>query len=228
MFLIIGLGNPGREYANTRHNIGFMTLDLLAARYNIDIRRENFRSVFGEGRMGPRKVALAKPLTYMNNSGWAARDLVNWYKVSPAELLLVYDDADIPLGTIRVRDGGSSGSHNGMKSVVYQLGFDDFPRIRVGIGAPEGERDIVAHVMSMPRGEDMELLKNAIRDAADAAELIVEGKIAEAQARFNKRPNNGKAREKAEKKAEEKAGEKAEASDAAPEGDKNADGRADG
>lgn len=207
MFLIIGLGNPGREYAMTRHNIGFMTLDLLAGRHDIDIRRENFRSVFGEGRIEGEKVVLAKPATFMNNSGWAARDLVNWYKVAPEELLVIYDDADIPLGTIRIRESGSSGSHNGMKSVIYQLGFDDFPRVRVGIGSPEGERDMIAHVLGTPLGEDMEKLKFAIAEAADAAELIVAGQMTQAQARFNKRAHSGKKKkEEAEQNDENNAG----------------------
>ena len=198
MYLIVGLGNPGREYAATRHNIGFMTLDIIARRHDIDIVRNNFRSVFGEGRIGTEKIVLAKPQTFMNNSGWAVRDLVNWYKVEPQQLLLIYDDADIPLGTIRIREGGTSGSHNGMKSVIYQLGFDDFPRIRVGIGSPEGERDLIAHVMSMPTGEGAELLNKALNDAADAAELIADGGIDRAQAMFNKRAHNGKKQKAAE------------------------------
>lgn len=206
MYLIVGLGNPGREYAATRHNIGFMTLDIIARRHDIDIVRNNFRSVFGEGRIGMEKIVLAKPQTFMNNSGWAVRDLVNWYKVEPQQLLLIYDDADIPLGTIRIREGGTSGSHNGMKSVIYQLGFDDFPRIRVGIGSPEGERDLIAHVMSMPTGEGAELLNKALNDAADAAELIAGGGIDRAQAMFNKRAHNGK-----KQKAAENAGDDTDA-----------------
>lgn len=192
MHLIVGLGNPGREYADTRHNIGFMTLDILSGRHGIDIRRNNFRSLFGEGRIGAEKVILAKPQTYMNNSGWAVRDLVNWYHCENENLVLIYDDVDIPLGAIRIREGGSSGSHNGMKSVIYQLGFDNFPRIRVGIGSTEGERDLIAHVMSMPVGEGRKLLEQALRDAADAVEMIAGGRLAEAQARFNKRPKKPK------------------------------------
>ena len=111
MFLVLGLGNPGREYQNTRHNIGFMTLDILADRYNVDICRHNFRSVFGEGRIGTERVVLAKPETFMNNSGWAARDLLNWYKCENSELIVIYDDIDLPIGTLRVRAGGSSGTH---------------------------------------------------------------------------------------------------------------------
>lgn len=193
MFVVIGLGNPGREYQNTRHNIGFMTLDILAGRYNIDICRHNYRSVFGEGRIGAERVVLAKPETFMNNSGWAVRDLVNWYKCENANLIVVYDDMDIPIGTLRIREGGSAGTHNGMRSIIYQLGFDDFPRVRVGIGHPEGARNPVSHVLGAPDAEERELLLGAMNNAADAVELILRGELHEAQARFNKRPKKEKA-----------------------------------
>ncbi|MCR5808591.1 MAG: aminoacyl-tRNA hydrolase [Clostridiales bacterium] len=190
MFVIVGLGNPGREYADTRHNAGFMALDILADRFNIDIARHNFRSVYGEGRIGTEKVVLAKPLTFMNNSGWAVRDLVNWYKVSPDRLLVIYDDADIPTGTLRIRDKGSAGTHNGMKSIVYQLGFDDFPRVRVGIGS--AEHGMVGHVLGPFSEEEKPLVLASLKDAASAAELIVKGQIGEAQARFNHKGKNSK------------------------------------
>lgn len=193
MFIVLGLGNPGREYQNTRHNIGFMTLDILADRYHIDVCRHNFRSVFGEGRIGSERVVLAKPETFMNNSGWAARDLVNWYKCENSELIVVYDDIDIPIGTLRIREGGSSGTHNGMRSIIYQLGFDDFPRVRVGIGHPDGRRNLVSHVLGAPDAEEKALLLTAMNGAADAVELIVRGELKEAQARFNKRPKKEKA-----------------------------------
>ncbi len=192
MFIILGLGNPGREYQNTRHNIGFMTLDILADRYDIDICRHNFRSYFGEGRIGAERVVLAKPDTFMNNSGWAARDLVNWYKCENSELIVIYDDIDIPIGTLRIREGGSSGTHNGMRSIIYQLGFDNFPRIRVGIGHPDGQRNLVSHVLGAPDAEERAHIKSAMNSAADAAELIVRGELKEAQARFNKRPKKDK------------------------------------
>ena len=205
MFIILGLGNPGREYQNTRHNIGFMTLDILAERYDIDICRHNFRSFFGEGRMGGQRVVLAKPDTYMNNSGWAARDLVNWYKCENSELIVIYDDIDIPIGNLRIREGGSSGTHNGMRSIIYQLGFDDFPRVRVGIGAPDGQRDLVSHVLGAPDAEEKELLKGAMNSAADAVELIVKGELKEAQARFNKRPKKEKPAREPEAEPKEEA-----------------------
>ncbi len=210
MYIIVGLGNPGREYADTRHNMGFMALDVIADRHNIEIKKENFRSVYGEGRIGGERVILAKPLTFMNNSGWAVRDLVNWFKIEHSQLVVIYDDIDIEPGELRIREKGSSGSHNGMKSIIYQLGFDDFPRIRVGIGGPEGGRDLIAHVLSCPEGESAEKIKTALSEAADAAELISSGRIADAQMRFNKKP---KRKKKEEAKLAEQSGEKPEAAD---------------
>ena len=188
MFIIVGLGNPGREYASTRHNAGYLALDILAARLGIDIRRHSFQAVFGEGFADGQKVVLVKPETYMNESGRAVRDVMNWYKAEHHELLLIYDDIDIPLGDIRIRSGGSGGTHNGMRSVIYQLCFDDFPRIRVGIGQAEGHRGLVSHVLGAPQGEEKELLNAALEQAADAAMLIVKGRLLEAQAKYNKRP----------------------------------------
>ncbi len=185
MFLIVGLGNPGREYANTRHNAGFMTLDILAERLGIDIRRRGFRCVYGEGRVDGERVVLAKPETFMNNSGYAAVELMNWYKVEHSRLLVIYDDADIPCGTIRIREKGSSGTHNGMRSIVDLLGFDDFPRIRVGIGA--ADRCMIGHVLGDFTEDEKPEAAKAVAQAAEAAELIVRGRISDAQAKFNHR-----------------------------------------
>ncbi|MBQ1893428.1 MAG: aminoacyl-tRNA hydrolase [Clostridia bacterium] len=194
MFVIVGLGNPGRDYANTRHNAGYMALDILADRFNIDIARHNFRSVYGEGRIGTEKVVLAKPETFMNNSGFAVRDLVNWYKVPNDHLIVVYDDADIPVGTLRMRAAGSAGTHNGMKSIVYQLGFDDFPRVRVGIGG--AAHGMIGHVLGPFTEEEKPLVKQSLADAASALELIVKGEMKEAQARFNHKGKNNPKPEK--------------------------------
>lgn len=188
MFIIVGLGNPGREYANTRHNAGYMALDVLADRFGIDICRHNFRCVYGEGRIGGEKVVLAKPETYMNNSGFAVRDLMNWYKAEPSHLLLVYDDADIPIGTLRIREKGSAGTHNGMKSVIYQLGFDDFPRVRIGIGG--AAHGMIGHVLGEFSEEEKPEAASAVREAASAAEMIVTGRMREAQAQFNHKGKN--------------------------------------
>lgn len=203
MFVIVGLGNPGKEYERTRHNMGFMTLDALASRSGIQISRHHFRAYFGEGFLGAKKVVLAKPNTFMNNSGYAVRDLVNWYKITPEELILIYDDADIPEGFIRVREGGSAGTHNGMRSVIYQLGFDDFPRVRIGIGS--AQYNMIQHVLTMPQGESAVLLQKAILDAADAVELIVAGELHEAQARFNRKPPKARKADSEENENDEPA-----------------------
>ncbi|MDD6045256.1 MAG: aminoacyl-tRNA hydrolase [Clostridia bacterium] len=205
MYIIVGLGNPGREYQNTRHNVGYMTLDILADRMNIEIKRHNFRAVFGEGCLGGTKVVLAKPETYMNLSGWSVMELCNWYKPEHDQLIVIYDDIDIPLGTIRIRGNGSAGTHNGMRNIVYQLGYDDFPRIRVGIGRADGERTLVSHVLGSPEGEERDMLIRAMNDAADAAELMIKGEMKEAQARFNKKPK--KEKKPKEQQREEKSAE---------------------
>ncbi|MBQ9832198.1 MAG: aminoacyl-tRNA hydrolase [Clostridia bacterium] len=180
MFIIVGLGNPGREYASTRHNVGFMTLDILAQRWDIDIRKKHCRSLLGDGRVVGERIILAAPTTFMNNSGEAVRDLMNFYKCEHDKLILIYDDADIDAGTIRIRSGGSSGTHNGMRSVIYQLGFDDFPRVRIGIGKPQAGRDMMYHVLASPTGEEKDKLTQALSNAADAVEMIVNGKLSEA------------------------------------------------
>ncbi len=205
MYIIVGLGNPGREYQNTRHNVGYMTLDILADRMNIEIKRHNFRAVFGEGCLGGTKVVLAKPETYMNLSGWSVMELCNWYKPEHDQLIVIYDDIDIPLGTIRIRGNGSAGTHNGMRNIVYQLGYDDFPRIRVGIGRADGERTLVSHVLGSPEGEERDMLIRAMNDAADAAELMIKGEMKEAQARFNKKTK--KEKKPKEQQREEKSAE---------------------
>ena len=192
MFIIVGLGNPGREYAGTRHNAGFMVLDILAERFDIEIKRHNFHAVFGEGFVDGQKVVLVKPETFMNESGRAVREIFAWYKCSPEQLLIIYDDIDIPLGDIRIRGGGSAGTHNGMRSVIYQLCFDSFPRIRVGIGQAQGQRGLIAHVLGAPQGEEKSLFDQGLSQAADGAELIVQGKLLDAQSRFNKRPKKEK------------------------------------
>ena len=186
MFVIVGLGNPGREYAKTRHNVGFMTIDKIAERLNISVNKKGFRSVYGEGRLGGTRVVLAKPETFMNNSGWAVGDLLNWYKPQHDELVVIYDDIDLPCGALRIRMNGSAGTHNGMRSIESLIGFEDFPRIRVGIGKPA--HGLIDHVLGVPNDEEAKLIDGAMMQAAEAAELIIAGKPEEAQTRFNYKP----------------------------------------
>lgn len=186
MFVIVGLGNPGREYAKTRHNVGFMTIDKIAERLNISVNKKGFRSVYGEGRLGGTRVVLAKPETFMNNSGWAVGDLLKWYKPQHDELIVIYDDIDLPCGALRIRMNGSAGTHNGMRSIESLIGFEDFPRIRVGIGKPA--HGLIDHVLGVPTDEEAKLIDGAMMQAAEAAELIIAGKPEEAQTRFNYKP----------------------------------------
>ena len=139
MFIIVGLGNPGREYEKTRHNVGYMAADALAKKIGVTAFRKAFRSAVGEGRIGAEKAVIAKPETYMNNSGFAVVDLLNWYKPEHDRLIVILDDIDLPCGALRIRANGSAGTHNGMRSIVEQLGFEDFPRIRIGMGTPPPE-----------------------------------------------------------------------------------------
>lgn len=173
LFAIVGLGNPGAKYDNTRHNVGFDAIDLLSTRFGIKVSKVKHKALVGEGRIKDMKVVLVKPQTYMNLSGESVRELVEWFKVPMERLIVIYDDVDLPAGKIRIRPGGSSGTHNGMKSVIYQLQQDSFPRIRIGIDkAPEGW-ELADFVLSKFNTDDRILINESIKKAADAAEIIV-------------------------------------------------------
>lgn len=206
MKIIAGLGNPGREYENTKHNVGFMTLDILAERLGISIRKLKFKALIGEGRIGAEKVILVKPQTYMNLSGESLREIISFYKTDPEDLVVIYDDIDIPVGSLRIRSKGSAGTHNGMRSVVYQLQDDSFPRIRVGIGGEKGERDLVSYVISGFPEEERDKMREAILKAADAAECIVTDGVVTAMNRYNTRKKKKKKQEKAEAPEQEQTG----------------------
>ena len=190
--IIAGLGNPGREYENTKHNAGFMALDVLADRLGISISKLKFKALIGDGRIGNEKVILVKPQTYMNLSGESIREIVAFYKIDTEDLIVIYDDIDIPVGTLRIRGKGSAGTHNGMRSVVSQLQDDGFPRIRVGIGGDKGEGEIVKYVLSGFSGEEKDKVKEAVLKAADAAECIVTDGVAAAMNRYNTRKKKKK------------------------------------
>ena len=191
MYIIAGLGNPGKKYENTRHNMGFIAIDLLAEEYGIQVDKLKFKSLVGEGRIADQRVLLMKPQTYMNLSGEAIRDAVNFYKIDPQELIVIYDDIDIPAGTFRIRKKGSAGTHNGMRSVVYQLQTDQFPRIRVGIGT-EKPVDLIHFVTGGVSGEERKLLEGALEKSAKAAAAIVEKSIEKAMNAYNVRPKKEK------------------------------------
>ena len=168
MYIIAGLGNPGKKYENTRHNMGFLAVDLLAEKYGIRIDKIKFKALVGEGRIAGQKVLLVKPQTYMNLSGQSIVEVMNFYKVEIENLIVIYDDIDIPTGTIRLRKKGSAGTHNGMRNIVYLLGDDGFPRIRVGIGRTDGKQpDLIHYVTSGVPKEEVAPLEEALTKAAE-------------------------------------------------------------
>jgi len=184
MYIIAGLGNPGKEYAGTRHNVGFDTIDFFAEKYNINLNKLKFNSVYGEININGEKVMLVKPVTYMNRSGIAIAEIVKYYKVPIENLIIVYDDIDIPTGTLRIRPHGSSGTHNGMKSIIYQLENDKFPRIRIGIGR-NPDMDLADYVLQRFNKDDREKINSIISSASEAAEEIVAKSLDSAMQKFN-------------------------------------------
>lgn len=182
--MIVGLGNPGKKYQNTRHNMGFITVDYLAAKYNIKVNKIAFKALVGDGTIANQRVLLVKPQTYMNLSGQSVREVLAYYKVEMENLILIYDDIDIETGKIRIRKKGSAGSHNGMKSVIYDVKSEDFPRIRIGIGGERKMtlRDFVTGGFSK---DEKPLLEDAVERAARAVEIILAEGIDMAMNRYN-------------------------------------------
>ena len=185
MKMIAGLGNPGSEYAKTKHNVGFMFLDALAEKLGADNWKTKYDALVAEGRIGTEKVLLVKPLTYMNESGRAVGPLLSWYKLAPEDLIVVHDDMDIPAGTIRIRRKGSAGGHNGMKSILYHVGDENFPRLRIGIGRPLPGWTVVNHVLAAFSEEDAPKITEAINYLIPAVECIVNEDVDMAMNRYN-------------------------------------------
>jgi PTH1 family peptidyl-tRNA hydrolase len=183
----VGLGNPGKDYEDTRHNIGWMALDEAARRWGITTGQSKCKGLVAEGRVGSEKVILLKPMTYMNLSGESVRAFLDFYKPDPADLIVVYDDLDTELGNVRLRMKGSPGGHNGIRSIIAHLGTDQFDRIRMGISRPAPGRDIAQYVLSTFRKEEQEALDATIQKAADAMEFCVSNHFEKAMAKFNVR-----------------------------------------
>ena len=193
MKVIVGLGNPGRQYENTRHNIGFITIDRIAEKLGIRMNRSKFRSTVGEGMTGSGKVLLAKPETYMNDSGLAVHDIMDFYKIGPEDLIVVYDDFDIPEGSVRIRPFGSAGTHNGMRSIVRLLGTDRFPRVRIGTGKTDMEsRELVGFVLGGFSKDEVSIMENAVDLARDACICWLDNGIDLTMNRYNVRKTKKK------------------------------------
>ena len=186
MYIIAGLGNTTKQYENTRHNIGFMAIDALADKYDINMIECKHKSLIGKGMINGTKVILVKPLTYMNLSGEAIRAVSEYYKIDETEeLLVIYDDISLDLGQIRIRKKGSAGGHNGLKSIIANLGHDTFRRIKIGVGGkPEGY-DLADYVLGHFNGEEIAVMKDSLERTQRAVNLILEGKVDAAMNEYN-------------------------------------------
>ena len=183
MHLIVGLGNPGREYEKTRHNVGFIAIDYLAEQIGVKMTKIKFKGVCGEGFIGTEKCVLLKPQTFMNLSGQSVLEAAQFYKIPAENIIVVYDDVTLEVGKVRIRPSGSAGGHNGMKNIIYLLGSDEFPRVRFGVGAPE--HDLADHVLGHFNDEDGVAVTRAIKKIEDILSVIMKQGISEAMSNFN-------------------------------------------
>ena len=185
-WLIVGLGNPGEKYENTRHNVGFQVIDELAERQGKPVQRLKFKALTGLLTIGGEKALVMKPVTYMNLSGEAVRPAADFYKLPPERILVISDDVALAAGRLRIRAKGSAGGHNGLKSIIQHLGTDQFPRIRVGVGEkPHPDYDLADWVLGRPQGEDKKAIDAAVKRAADAVECILTQGLERGMGKFN-------------------------------------------
>ena len=186
MVLIVGLGNPEQEYSNTRHNMGFNTVNKLAQEYKIELNRTKFKGIYGKGTIEDKKVLILKPQTYMNLSGESIIEAINFYKIDLKDMIVIYDDIDVEPGKIKIRKKGGAGSHNGMKSVIENIDSEEFIRIRVGIGTPEHKNDMINYVIGkIPTEEEREVLDKGTDKAKEAIKEILKNGIDSAMNKFN-------------------------------------------
>ncbi len=185
MYLIVGLGNPEKDYSNTRHNMGFQTINKLAKEYEIEVTKNKFKGLYGSGMIEGEKVILLKPQTFMNLSGESLKEIVQFYKIQVEQIIIIYDDIDIAPGEIKIRKMGGPGTHNGMKSVVHELNTQNLKRIRVGIGMPEEKEDLIEYVIGAIAEEDKEKLEKGTNLAKEAVIEIIKEGIDKAMNQFN-------------------------------------------
>ena len=185
MYLIAGLGNPGKEYDMTRHNIGFEVIDYIADKYNIKVKKLKFKALYQKAEIGGFEAVLMKPQTYMNLSGESVKDAAVFYKIPPEKIIIISDDINLDEGRIRVRKGGSAGGHNGLKSIIYQLSSDDFIRIRIGVGEKRQGQDLADYVLSRFSKEQIPVLERAIINAAGAVTEIMKNGVESAMNKYN-------------------------------------------
>ena len=184
-WLVVGLGNPGQKYANTRHNMGFLTVDLLAEEAGVQLNKVKFKSAYNILRFAGARCLVMKPQTYMNLSGEAVREAAQFYKIPPERVLVIYDDVSLPVGKLRVRPSGSAGGHNGIKNIIAHLGTQDFPRVKIGPGAPGEGGDRIDWVIGVPSQADRKILLETFHRAIEAAACIIEHGCQKAMNDFN-------------------------------------------
>lgn len=187
MYVIVGLGNPTREYTATRHNIGFDAVTRIADDYNIVLNIKKHRAICGKGYIEGQKVILAQPQTYMNLSGESVRELMDYYKITTEELIVIYDDISLDVGQLRIRAKGSAGGHNGMKNIIAHLGTQEFPRIKIGVGDKPKGWDLADYVLGRFPSEEQEMVREVLKKASDATKIIVSDGIDAAMNQYNKK-----------------------------------------
>ncbi len=185
-YIIAGLGNPGNKYNNTRHNVGFDAIDLMAHLNNISVTKVKFKALIGEGNIEGCRVILVKPQTYMNLSGESIREIIEWYKIPMKNIIIMFDDIDLELGKIRVRPKGSSGTHNGMRNIIYQIQSDEFPRVRIGIGRPPQGWDLADYVLSKFTLDERNIVNESIKNAVEAVSTLLKSGVDAAMNKYNK------------------------------------------
>ena len=185
MYLVVGLGNPENDYSQTRHNMGFNAINKIAEEYKINVNKNKYKGLYGNGTIEGQKVILLKPQTYMNLSGKSIKEVVDFYKIDLDNIIVIYDDIDIEPGKIKIRKSGGSGSHNGMKSVVEELKTESFKRVRIGIGAPEDKSDLIEYVIGAIPKEEKEKLNEGVELAKNAVIEILKDGIDKAMNKFN-------------------------------------------
>lgn len=185
MKLIVGLGNPTAKYEGTRHNVGFDVIDMLSKEYNIAVDTAKYKGLYGKGRIEGQNVILLKPMTYMNLSGESVVAAANYYKILPEDILIIYDDINLDVGRLRIREKGSAGGHNGMKHIIAQLGTDGFPRVRVGVGMKPPKMDLVDYVLSRFSKEEQERMEAGYENACKAVALMIVDETAQAMNIYN-------------------------------------------
>lgn len=185
MYIIAGLGNPTREYERTRHNVGFDVIDVLADRFNTTVEEKKFQGLYGRTMIEGEKVSLLKPQTFMNLSGESIRAAADFYKIGPENIIIIYDDISLDVGQLRIRKKGSAGGHNGIKNIIAHLGTQEFPRIKVGVGAKPPKMDLADYVLSRFSREDRAVMEDAFKDAAEAVQVMIAQGADSAMNRFN-------------------------------------------